>query len=576
MATGAARGSDEYGVKEQRDIFIAVRDGTRLCADIYRPHASGRFPALLSLHPYCKDVENTLPLGRKLKRMSAEFASVEAGDHEFWASRGYAHVIVDVRGSAKSEGRHHGLFSPQEAQDGYDLVEWIAQQPWCDGNVGMCGISYLGIIQYFVAAQQPPHLKAIFPHDAWGDTYRDILYHGGIPSVFGFVLDAAIPYREGVASSPSLYGKEALAERVRSLLEDESTSFAKSPAAIRALNLPHVHPISFDTYVNREDNAFWRERSPVHHMHRINVPTYLGAELHGYPTAMHVPGVTWGWETIPAPKKIALRPCKAGGLDRPFYEIHDEMLRWFDHWLRGIDTGIMDEPAVKVWVRGREQWRFADEWPIQKDTEWTKLFLRAGGRLAFDEPPAAAEPPAKMHYEPAQPVTINAPLSPRPEFLSYATEPFERDVEVVGPMALYLQASLDGPDGDFIVAVKEVSAEGAELVLTRGWLKASHREVDPEKSKPWRPFHPHTRAVPVKPGERQEFAIEVRPMANLFRKGSRLKLEIWPWDFPNEPGYDWTLYWGKGHHVPYGKPVSYEIFHTPEAPSYLLIPVMRS
>jgi uncharacterized protein len=563
-----------YGMKTERDVFITMRDGTRLAADVYRPDAEGRFPALLSMHAYCKDIERTIGLGKKLARMSAEFASVEAGDHEFWTTHGYVHVIADVRGAAKSEGKHYGLFSPQEAQDGYDLVEWIARQPWCDGNVGMCGISYLGIVQYFVAAQQPPHLKAIFPHDAWGDTYRDILYHGGIPSVFGFVLDAAIPYREGVSASRSLYGADELARRVRSLLEDERTSFAKSPAAIRTLELPDTYPIAFDTLVNREDNAFWRERSPVSVMGRIRVPTYLGAELHGYPTAMHVPGVSWGWDAIQAPKKAAFRPCKIGGLDRPFHEIHDEMLRWFDHWLRGIDTGIMKEPAVKIWVRGKEAWRYADDWPPQASIEWKRSYLRANGRLSF-EAPQGREDPGRMHYEPAQPVTINAPLTPRPEFLSYASEPFERDVEIVGPMALTLQASLSGEDGDFIACVKEVAPDGAETVLTRGWLKASHRETDPARSKPWRPYHPHANPKALHPGERYEFAIEIRPLANLFRCGSRIKLEIWPWDFPNEPGYDWTLYWGKGHHIPYGKTVDYEVSYCSDAPSTLLVPFMK-
>ena len=570
----AAPSAARHEVFLERDAYIPVRDGTHLAADIYRPREPGRFPALLSMHPYCKDIEDTLELGPRIGRMSAEFASVEAGDHLFWARHGYAHVIVDVRGAGKSQGRHYGLFSPQEQQDGYDLVEWIASQPWCDGNVGMCGISYLGIIQYLVAAQQPPHLKAIFPHDAWGDLYRDILYHGGIPSVFGFVLDAAIPYREGVSSSAAIYGEQRLASRVQALLEDEATSFSKSPAAIKALKLPEVYPIAHDTLVNREDGPFWRERSPVHHMHKIRVPVYLGAELHGYPTAMHVPGVTWGWEHIATPKKIAFRPCRVGGLDRPFHEIHDEMLRWFDHWLKGVDTGMMSEPKVKIWVRGREAWRYADEWPLLGDTEWTRLHLHAGGRLG-KEAPAAGEASTKMHYEPALPVTINAPLTPRPEFLSYVTEPFERDTEIVGPMALTLQAALSGPDGDFIVAVKEVAPDNAEFVLTRGWLRASHREVDPQRSKPWRPFHPHTRAVPLEPGRRYDFAIEIRPLANLFKRGSRLKLEIWPWDFPNEPGYDWTLYWGKGHHIPYGKPVDYEVFHDPAAPSALLVPVMK-
>lgn len=576
MAVAPQGSQPAYGIKAERDVLASMRDGTRLAVDVYRPDAPGRFPALLSMHPYSKDIEDTIRLGEKLQRMTAEFSSVEAGDHEFWARHGYVHVIADVRGTGKSEGAYFGLFSPQEQRDGYDLVEWVAAQDWCDTNVGMCGISYLGVIQYLVAAQQPPHLKAIFPHDAWGDTYRDIFYHGGIPSVFGFILASAIALHHGAPVSRSLYGEEELVQRVEALLSDEATSFAKNPTAIRTLRLPDVYPISFDVLFNREDGPFWRERSPMQHMHNIQVPTYLGSELHKQPTMMHVPGVSWGWDRIPAPKKVAFRPCNLGGLDRPFYEFHDEMLRWFDHWLKGIDTGIMDEPAVKIWVRGREVWRYADEWPLLSVTSWTRVYLRSEGRLTTEPPPEAEEDSVKLRYEPAMPVVLNpVPLSPKPEYLSYTTAPFERGVEVIGPIALHLQAALSAEDGDFIAVVKDVDLDGSECVLTRGWLRASHRALDPETSTDWRPFHPHTNCSPINRGERYEFAIEIRPIANFFKRGHCLKLEIWPCDFPNEPGNDWTLNWGKGQHIPYGKAVTYEIFHTPQAPSYLVMPVIR-
>lgn len=561
-----------YAMKVEKDLFAEMRDGTRLAVDLYRPDSPGRFPTLLTMHPYCKDVESTVEIGKRLKSFNVEFAAVEAGDHEFWATRGYSHVIADCRGTGKSQGKYFGLTSPQEQQDGYDLVEWVAQQPWCDGNVGMIGISYLAVIQYLVAAQQPPHLKAIFPQDGWGDLYRDIMYQGGIPGVFCFVMDGIIPTREPVPVSRDLYGEEGLKQRVQELLGDVSTNLANNATAVKVLNLPDIHSIAFDILVNRTDNEFYRERSPVWQMDRITAPTYLASEMHAYPVTMHLPGVSWGWENISAPKKLAFRPCNQGGLDRPFHELHDEILRWYDHWLKGIDTGIMDEPPVKIWVRGREEWRYSHEWPLLSACEWRRAYLRAGQRLVLEEAPAADEPPDILEYEPAVPVVINpTPLSPRPAFLTYESEPFTADVEITGPIALYLHAALSSHDGDFLVAVKDVTTDGSEFVLTRGWLRASHRELDPGRSQPWKPYHPHVKPTPVTPGDVCEYAIEVQPLANLFMRGHRLKLEIWPCDYPQQP-YDWTQYWGSCHHIPYGNPVTYKVFHTAEHSSYLLLP----
>jgi predicted acyl esterase len=562
--------------KVERDVFAEMRDGTRLAVDIYRPDSGGRFPALLSMHPYCKDMEETVEVGKQLQCFNVEFAAVEAGDHEFWARRGYAHVIADVRGTGKSEGKYYNLTSPQEAQDGYDLVEWIAAQPWCDGNVGMIGISYLGFVQYFVAAQQPPHLKAIFPQDAWGDLYRDIMYHGGIPSIFGFVMDNIIPTSHPVPVSRDLYGDEEMKRRARELLDDESTSLAKNATAVKVLSLPDIHSIAFDILLNRVDGPFYRDHSAVWRMDKIEVPTYLGSEMHAYPVSMHLPGVSSGWEKISGLKKVAFRPSNQGGLHRPFYELHDEILRWYDYWLKDIDTGIMDEPPIKIWIRGREAWRYSDEWPLLSLTDWRKLYLREGGKLAFDEPSTADDLPFdQMKYEPMTPVVISTvPFGPRPSFLSYTTEPFDEDVEITGPIALYLHASLDSDDGDFVVALKDVATDGSEFVLTRGWLRASHRELDVERSQPWKPYHTHTNPTPVPHGERLEYAIEIQPIANLFRKGHRLKLEIWPCDYPQEP-YDWTQYWGACHHIPYGNQVTYDVWHTEEAPAHLLMPFIR-
>jgi len=577
-ANSQSGGSEpQYEPMLDRDVQAEMRDGVKLCVDVYRPDAPGRFPALLTMHPYCKDIEDMVHLGKDLGRMNVEFAAVEAGDHEFWARHGYAHVIADVRGTGKSQGTYYNLTSPQEAQDGYDLVEWIAEQPWSDGKVGMIGISYLAFIQYLVAAEQPPHLRAIFPHDGWGDLYRDIMYQGGIPGIFAYIMDQIIPTTQSVPVSRVMYGEQEMRRRAEQLKQDDSSSIQHNATAYKVLSLPDAHPIAFDIVLNRVDNQFYRDRSPAAHMDKIRVPTYLGSEMHAYPVTMHLPGVSWGWERIGAPKKVAFRPSKDGGLDRPFHELHDEILRWYDYWLKGIDNGIMDEPPVKIWVRGAEEWRYADEWPLTSVTRWSKFYLREANQLSWGVGPSDYETPDRMDYEPPVPVVINPePLSDRPPAITYTAKPFDEDTEVIGPLALYLHASLSDHDGDFLVAVKEVDSEGAECVLTRGWLRASHRELDAERSTAWKPYHSHVEPKPIMPGEVYEYAIEIQPMANRFDAGHRLKLEIWPCDYPAEDYYDWTQYWGACHHMPYGRPVAYELHHSPEHPSHLLVPIVRA
>jgi len=559
-----------YKIKVEKDVYVKMRDGVRLAVDIYRPDAPGNFPALLSMHPYCKDIEE-LNLPRPVKGLIIEFVIVEAGDHEFWASRGYTHVIADVRGTGKSEGEFCNLISEIEQQDGYDLVEWIAQQPWCNGNVGMLGISYLAFTQYLVAAKQPPHLKAIFPHDGWADTYRDIMYHGGIPSIFFQIMQNIVAARKAVPASKTMYSEEELNRRVEELKKDEAANINKNPLLYTVLTLPEVYPISFDFLLNQVDGPFYWERCPAAKMDKIKIPTYLGSSMHTKDVTMHLPGAVWGWERIEAPKKLAFRPDVT---ERPFHEFHDEILRWYDYWLKGIDTGIMDEPPVKIWVRGAERWRYEHEWPLLSKTKWTKYYLRKDNLLE-DNSAETEEPPDRFNYKPALPAMLGIPISPKPEYITYATQPFKQDIEITGPIALYLHASLSSDDGDFIVVVKDVNPDGSGFSLTRGWLKASHREVDKDKSKPWKPHHPHTSPVPVTPGEVNEYAIGIQPISNLFKAGHKIQLEIWPCDYPAESYHDWTLYWGCAHHIPYGKEATYEIHHTPEHPSHILLPFTK-
>lgn len=570
--TGTAKEGSKpiYKMKPERDIYVKMRDGIKSAVDIYRPDAEGKFPALLSMSPYSKDVQMLeLPRGYG---MNYEWANIEAGDTEFWVSRGYVHVIADVRGTGLSEGEFCGWFSMKEQEDGYDLVEWIAAQPWCNGNVGMLGISWFAVIQYLVAAQQPPHLKAINPHDGWGDLYRDTVYHGGMFSpAWTAKLRRMIYARNSVPASRAMYGEEELKRLVEKMKNTEP--FNKSTYLMGTLIAPEHDPPTFDFMLHPLDGPFYWERSAYTKYDKIKTPTFLGSEMHAYPVAMHLPGAFSAYAGIKAPKKLVIRPIVQ---ERPFFEFHEEILRWFDYWLKDIDTGIMDEPPIKLWVRGAEEWRYEHEWPLPA-TKWMKYYLGADNSLKREAAPTTEESPDSFNYQPIMPVITDiAPLEPfKPEYLAYTTEAFTKDTLVIGPIALYLYASISSDDASWIVKLKDVSPDGTEFVLTRGWLKASHRELDKDKSQPWQPYHPHTRSIPVVPGEINEYAIDIRPIGTLFKAGHKIKLEIWGCDYPlPEDGKDLTLNYPMFSHLPNPKETVHTIYHTPQYPSYILLPVI--
>jgi len=555
-----------YKIQTENDVYVKMRDGVGVAIDVYRPDAEGKFPALLAMCPYSKDVQALkYPRGHGF---TSEMAHIEAGDTEFWVSRGYAHIIADHRGTGLSKGEFRGWFAKEQQEDGYDLVEWIAKQPWCDGNIGMIGISWFAIIQYLVAAQQPPHLKAINPHDGWADLYRDTIYHGGIFSpTWTRTLKQNIYANKAVPASRTMYSKKELERLVEKMKNMEP--FNKSPYLTGTLIAPEHDPGTFDFVLHPFDGPFYWERSAYTKWDKIKVPTYLGSEMQAYPVAMHLPGAFSGWEGIKAPKKLIIRPKVP---ERPFHEYHDDILRWYDYWLKGIETGIMDEPPISIWVTVANEWRHYDEWP-PKNARWTKYYLRANNLLTHTTP-TSEELPDSFDYKPLFPVVTNTyPMDPPPKYLEYTTETLTKDTEIVGPIALFLYASISTDDADWIVKVKDVRPDGSEFVLSRGWLKASHRELDKEKSKPWQPYHPHTRSLPVVPGEINEYAIDIRPIAYLFKTGHKIKLEVWGCDYPmQKDGMDMTLAWPVWSHLPSPKETLHTVYHTPKHPSYILLP----
>ncbi|MFH1650563.1 MAG: CocE/NonD family hydrolase [Chloroflexota bacterium] len=511
----------DYTVQADCGVRIPMRDGVRLAADIYRPSAPGqKFPALVAVSPYTRQLQQTaIPLGQN-----------EAGITEFWVPRGYAHVIVDVRGSNDSEGSYD-LMGPREQGDLFDIIEWVAQQPWCSGSVGMTGCSYFGWSQMMAATQQPPHLKAVFAFDAATDLYRDVCFHGGI-------------FNSGFANSwfPALFSLDLRGERL------------KDPTGI----LEHArHVLSWE---HPFDGPYYRERLSNPRLDRVRIPVYFVCDWAFY--CLHLRGAFEGWAGVgDIPKKMLVGPSPRPA--RPLGAYHQEALRWYDHHLKGMDTRVREGPPIQFYIPGLGRWRGEKEWPLGR-TQWQEFYLagKDGESLRQLLPGKGAEGQGSYRYDPVSPAArLGQPK------LVYRSEPLEREMEVTGPIALYLNAASSATDTDWFASFRDEAPDGSQRELCRGWLRASHRELDAERSQPWRPFHPHLASAPLKPGQAYEYAIELWPTSNLFKAGHRLRLEI-------ASGDDQSEFMRCHQSLPV--PATNTILEGGRAPSRLLLPVIPS
>jgi predicted acyl esterase len=470
-----------YSIRAETDQRIVVRDGTRLALDVYRPggRPGDTFPALVGFSPYTRQLQQTnVPLGQN-----------EAGIKEFWVPRGYAQVFVDVRGSNDSEGGWD-MFGPTEQADLVDIIEWVGSQPWCNGSVGMMGASYYGRTQIMAAELQPPSLKAIFAYDAATDAYRDTFFHGGIPSEGMQRTWLSAVYALNMQSG-RLKNRAAMQEKITTIV---------------GLKYPL-------------DCEFYQERSTWPRLDRVKIPVYFGCNWGFW--NLHLRGAFSGWMGINGvPKRMLIGP--EPNPRRPVAEYHLEMLRWYDHWLKGMDTGVMDGPPIQLWIRGENTWRSEDAWPLAS-TEWRELYLGGaadGLEGTLDWSPGSSRERG-YDYVPG----TDDWLWGRPR-LVYRTPPLEQELEITGPVQLDLWITSTGKDTDFFVTLNDESPDGSVHLLTKGWLRASHRTIDPSRSRPNQPWHPHKSLEELTPGEPAELPIEVISTCNVFKPGHRVRLEI--------------------------------------------------
>ncbi len=560
------------------DVAIPMDDGNVLRGDVFRPDEDGRFPVIMTHGPYAKWLAFQDGFPRQWANLESEHPDAVAGssnvhqnwetvDPEKWVPDGYVVIRVDSRGAGRSPG-YLDIFSKRETADYYQCIEWAAAQPWSTGKVGLLGVSYYAINQWQVAALQPPHLAAICPWEGGSDFYRDFTRHGGILNVF--VRQWYPPQVESVQHGAGERGPRhratgGLAAGPETLTEQElRANRADTPAVVLA------HQLADDYY---------RDRSPE--LEKVTVPVLSAANWAHH---LHTRGNFEGYARAGSTQKW----LEAHGLQHwvEFYTDYGVRLqkRFFGHFLKGDDTGWDAQPPVLLQVRradGSFEQRAENEWPLAR-TEWTRFHLDLEGRQLAPQPDLTERS-----------VTFDA-LGDGVEFW---TPPFEQDLELTGPAAAKLTIASSTADADIFLTLRVTDPDGRDVTFISGqdphgcvgfgWLRASQRKTDPERSVPHRPWHTHDEEQPLTPGEPVGLDVEIWPTSVIIPAGYRLGVAVQGRDFELPGDGPWPSAFGvtmRGngifvHDEPADRPP--EIFGGATTlisggprPSYLLLPVV--
>jgi uncharacterized protein len=511
------------------DVPLAMDDGIVLRADVFRPDDTATHPVIMTQGPYGKGLSfperhpgvwQELVEGHPdaVEGTSTRYANWETVDPEQWVPDGYVVIRVDARGAGRSPG-YLDILSPREISDYAAAIEWAGTQPWSNGKVGLLGISYYAISQWLVAARQPPHLAAIIPWEGANDFYREFTHHGGILSVFfrqwypGMVeaVQHGTCGRRNPNTGETVGGPERMSDLERA---------AHRPDALAQLR---ARPLL---------DAYYSDRSAD--LSRITVPL-LSATNWGH--HLHTRGGFEGYLGAGSEQKW----LEVHGLQHyvEFYTAYGRELqqRFFGHFLKGEDTGWDKQPPVTLNLRhvdGSFERRAEQEWPLAR-TEWTRLHL-AGGAL---------------RREPGEAGTA---FDAQGDGLTFWTDPLPERLELTGPASASLTVSSSTEDADIFVTLRVQNPDGNDVTfpsavdphgaIALGWLRASLRKLDPERSLPHRPFHAYDEAQPLTPGAPVDLEVEIWPTSVVLPAGYRLGVTVGGRDFELPGDGPWPEFFG--------------------------------
>lgn len=508
-----------HAMARDEDVRIPMRDGVELLADVHRPAEPGRYPVLVAASPYPRQIQD----------LGAPMGFIEAGASDWFVPRGYVHLIVNCRGTGGSGGTF-GFFDAQERRDMHDVVEWAAGQSWSDGNVGMVGISYFAMTQIEAAVERPPHLKAIMPIACTFDLYQSATHNGLFSSSFVTPFLSMI----GMTSArPDSFWRSRLLEAVRTVLytpaihrKFETMNGEAAIAGLKAVLKLHHDPHPWDELWNAIAvehpfrDAWWDERDLGPLLDRVEVPVYLGCDWQNVP--LHLPHTFKAINALGNSPHVQVALMGEHGLAWPWESLHVEALAWFDHWLKGRDTGILEGPRIRYVLPETEGWRTADTWPLPgtRHQEWA---LGADGALAQGE---AAEGIRAMMTVGAGLNRARASEIDPPAFLLWDSAPLQSHFDMAGEIELELTATSTAPDTAWIATLQDIAPDGTATNVTSGYLRAGLREVDDMASRTGAPVLPcrNFQAVPV--GEQVQYRIPLVPNARRFDAGHRIRLVL--------------------------------------------------
>jgi len=500
------------------DTPIAMDDGVGLRADVYRPLGSGSYPVILSYGPYAKGLSFQEGYKSQWSRVikaapnvldgsSNKYQNWELVDPEKWVPDGYACVRVDSRGAGRSPGTLD-VWSARESQDLYQCVEWAGTQGWSNGKVGINGISYYAMNQWTAGALKPPHLAALCIWEGSSDYYRELCRHGGI--LCNFLNSwhprqvASVQHGVGERGARSLVTGEPVAGPETLPKEELAKLCADAPDEAKR------RPLRDDYYAARTADFA-----------AIEAPLLSAANWGG--VGLHTRGNFEGW--LAAGSKQKWLEVHGDTHFTHFYSSYGEALqkRFFGHFLKGEHTGWDKQPRVALNIRHPGEkfvLRAENEWPLKR-TQWTKYFLKPEG-LGLG--PEAATTTTTLTYETSG------------DGLTFRTAVSDKSVEITGPVAAKLWLSSETTDADIFLVLRLFDPAGKEITfigsndprtpIGLGWLRASQRKLDPERSRPYRPWHPHDEAWPLTPGEAVELDIEIWPTSIVVPPGYTLALTV--------------------------------------------------
>jgi putative CocE/NonD family hydrolase len=590
MTAGAAVGQapnagkysePKYELHERRGVMVPMRDAVRLSVDIYAPNAPGKLPAILSLTPYDNNGLQS--------------------DARWYAKRGYVVVAADARGRYDSEGTFDP-FDPKHKTDGYDLVEWMAKQPWSNGKVGMIGGSYGGWTQWWTASAVPPHLAAIAPQVAPPDELENAPYQNGVlVGAWAFDWVAMMSGRTLQVVDTGSYGgwtdhhqdlQHTPYSDINAFRGMESAPWFKSWWSQNKSTDPYWKAIAYQGEGNYSrmtvpSLAFsgWFDAN-----HPGTPMNYLGMKRWGKTPEARRPTIIIG------PWVHGINERVVGGIDygpTATIDVNGYTARWFDHFLKGLNNGVERDPPVYLFVMGANEWRAERDWPLP-DAKPTKYYFGSGGRAnslsgdgVLTPAPPNAETVDTYTYDPRKPTRdpfegyphhnghIDGALDTKgsasgADVLVYQTAPLESPVEVIGPIEATLYAATSARDTDWFIRLVDVRPDGRGFLLTEGVMRARNRDPANEGR-----FN-STALTTLEPGAVYRYTIKFwRGTANRFLTGHRIRVEIssswYPYFLPNlNTGADNLATVSISQAVV----ARQTIHHGPRNPSHLVLPIV--